>query len=79
MSTEPARVPPMEIKVDEGKWFINKNRLPPRPQTEARQRAIQKQVELYKKLHVIEESNASVITAKFTWYQSLIQTNGGSA
>ena len=56
---EPARVPPMEIEVDESKWFINKNRLPPRPQTEARQRAIQTQVELYKSLNVIEESNAS--------------------
>lgn len=59
VSAEPAKVPPMEITVDEGKWFINKNRLPPRPQSEARQRAIQKQVELYKKLRVIEESNAS--------------------
>ena len=59
VSAEPAKVPPMEITVDEGKWFINKNRLPPRPQTEARQRIIQKQVELYKQLHVIEESNAS--------------------
>lgn len=57
--TEPARIPPMEIQVDETKWFINKNRLPPRPQTEARQQAIQKHIGLYKELHVIEESNAS--------------------
>ena len=56
---EPARIPPMEIQVDESKWLINKNRLPPRPQTEARQRAIQKHVKLYKELQVIEESNAS--------------------
>ncbi len=56
---EPARIPPMDIQVDESKWFINKNRLPPRPQTEARQRAIQKHVGLYKELYVIEESNAS--------------------
>ena len=56
---EPARIPPMEIQIDDSKWLINKNRLPPRPQTEARQRAIQKYVSLYKELHVIEESNAS--------------------
>jgi len=56
---EPAKVPPMEIEVDENKWFINKNRLPPRPQSEARQRSIQQQVTLYKQLKVVEESNAS--------------------
>ncbi len=56
---EPAKIPPMEVEVDESKWYINKNRLPPRPQTEARQRAIQKHIGLYKELKVIEESNAS--------------------
>lgn len=56
---EPADVPPMEIRVDEEKWFTGRNRLPPRPQSGARLRAIQTQVELYKKLNVIEESNAS--------------------
>ena len=57
--SEPARVPPMEIAVDKSKWHTNKNRGPPRPQSEIRQEAIKKQVNKYLELGVIQPSKAS--------------------
>ena len=56
---KPADVPPMEIRVDPEKWHTNKNRGPPRPQSEVRRAAIEKQIKLYKDLKVVEESLAS--------------------
>lgn len=57
--TEPARVPPMEIAVDSNKWYSNKNRGPPRPQSDIRQAAIKTQVNKYLDLGVIKPSKAS--------------------
>jgi hypothetical protein len=57
--SEPARVPPMEIAVDKSKWNTNKNRGPPRPQSDIRQAVIKKQVNKYLELGVIQPSKAS--------------------
>jgi transposase InsO family protein len=59
VKAEPARVPPMEVKVDAQRWHTNKNRGPPRPQSEVRRAAIEKQVKKYLDLKVIEPSSAS--------------------
>lgn len=56
---EPAKIPPMEIKIDPTKWNSAKNRGPPRPQSSLRREVIRKQVALYQKLKVIEPSTAS--------------------
>lgn len=56
---EPARIPPMELKVDPEKWQSNKNRGPPRPQSREKQKEIAKQVNNYLKLGVIQPVNAS--------------------
>lgn len=59
VKSDPADVPPMEIKVDLDKWQTGRSRGPPRPQSFERQEAIAKQVDLYKKLGVIEPSLAT--------------------
>jgi hypothetical protein len=49
----------MEIAVDKSKWNTNKNRGPPRPQSDIRQAVIKKQVNKYLELGVIQPSKAS--------------------
>ena len=57
--SNPAEVPPMELKVNSSKWQSNKNRGPPRPQSREKQKEISKQVNNYLKLGVIKPVNAS--------------------
>ena len=56
--SNPAQIPPMELKVDSSKWKSNKNRGPPRPQSRDKQKEIAKQVNNYLKLGVIKPVNA---------------------
>lgn len=56
--SNPAQIPPMELKVDNSKWKTNKNRGPPRPQSRDKQKEIAKQVNNYLKLGVIKPVNA---------------------
>lgn len=56
--SNPAQIPPMELKVDNSKWKSNKNRGPPRPQSRDKQKEIAKQVNNYLKLGVIKPVNA---------------------
>ena len=50
---------PWWFSVNPDKWHTNKNRGPPRPQSEVRQAAIEKQVKKYLELGVIAPSTAS--------------------
>jgi len=59
VKSEPASIPPMVIEIDEEKWKSNsQNRLPPRPQSAAKQNEIVKQVATMQKLNVIRTSQA---------------------
>ncbi|CAN0456896.1 unnamed protein product [Pylaiella littoralis] len=49
----------MDLKVNSDKWHTNKNRGPPRPQSEVRRAAIEKTVKKYLDLGVIEPSQAT--------------------
>jgi hypothetical protein len=57
--SDPADIPPMELKVDLEKWHSNKHRGPPRPQTKSKQREIEKQIAGLIKLKVVEPSTAA--------------------
>ena len=59
VKSEQAKVPAMDLKVNPDKWHTNKNRGPPRPQSEVRRAAIEKTVKKYLDLGVIEPSPAS--------------------
>ena len=59
VKSESAKVPPMDLKVNPDKWHTNKNRGPPRPQSEVRRMAIKKTFKKYLELEVIEPSTAS--------------------
>lgn len=59
VKSEPAKVPPMDLKLNPDKWHSNKNRGPPRPQSEVRRLATEKTVKKYLELGVIAPSTAS--------------------
>jgi hypothetical protein len=60
VSSQPAKVPPMELHVDESLWYGDPvNRIPPRPQNSRKQEVVREQVELLLKLGVIQPSTAS--------------------
>jgi transposase InsO family protein len=59
LSTEPADIPPFELKVDKNKWESHKNRGPPRVQSPAKQAEILKQVTELLDTGIIEPSQAS--------------------
>jgi hypothetical protein len=56
---EPARVPPLSMKVDIGKWKDKRNRLSPRFLTRDKDADLRKQIALLETLGVIEKSTAS--------------------
>ena len=59
VSAEPALLPPLELKVEEDKWFENKqNRLPPRSQSNARNAEVQRQLNKMIANNVIKPSEA---------------------
>jgi transposase InsO family protein len=58
LRTEPARIEPMKLKVDDSKWKINANRLPPRMISREKEAALNKQIEDYLAQHVVEPSIA---------------------
>ena len=53
-----AKVEPMSIVVDRGKWEVSRNRLPPRHHNSDKQTAIREQVDALLRLGVIEVSHA---------------------
>lgn len=56
---EPAAVPPMEIKVNKTLWQTNRNRGPPRNQSNTKAVEIEKQIKKYLDLGVIKPIDAS--------------------
>ena len=59
LSAQPALLPPFEIEVDANKWTTNKNRRPPRLQTDFKNKEIFRQVELMLASHIIRPSKAT--------------------
>jgi hypothetical protein len=59
VKTEPARAPPLSIKVALEKWKDKRNRLSPRFLTRDKVAALRKQIALLESLGVIEKSTAS--------------------
>lgn len=57
--SEPASVPPMEIKVNLEEWKVPRNRGPPRLQTNTKMAEIEKQIKKYLELGVIKPIDAS--------------------
>jgi transposase InsO family protein len=55
---EPAKVPPLELTVDETAWETPKHHLPPRPQTPANQIEIKRQLDLLIAQNIVRSSNA---------------------
>ena len=55
-----AKVEPMSIVVDRGKWEVSRNRLPPRHHNSDKQTAIREQVDALLRLGVIEASHAPI-------------------
>ncbi len=55
---EPADVTPMELKVDESKWYLPKNRLPPRPYSAAKRKELITQIDYMLLWKVIRSSQA---------------------
>ena len=58
LSRTPAKVPPMEIRVDEAAWGSSENRRPPRPQGRERQEEIREQTRTMLEAGVIRQSVA---------------------
>ena len=58
LRTEPARIEPMKLKVDDSKWKVNANRMPPRMISREKEAALNKQIEDYLAQHVVEPSVA---------------------
>ena len=58
LDEEPANVPPFDLKVDDTKWRVKKNRAPPRPQTSANQADMIKQITTLLKQGIIEKSQS---------------------
>jgi hypothetical protein len=58
LNSEPAKVPPLTIKVDSEKWTHNRNRGPPRFLTRDKDKDLRTQIETLLELGVIEESSA---------------------
>jgi hypothetical protein len=58
LNKQPALVPPMELIVDRALWESNKNRGPPRQQTETKQTEIKKQVDAMLSQGVVQLSQA---------------------
>ena len=58
LGPSPAKVPPMELEVDQALWEVRANQGPPRHQTLEKQREIQKQVEKMLENEVISRSTA---------------------
>jgi hypothetical protein len=56
---EPARVPPLSMKVDSDKWKDKRNRLSPRFLTRDKDADLRKQIALLESFGVIEKSTAS--------------------
>jgi hypothetical protein len=56
---EPAKLPPMNLEVDEEKWRSKENRLPPRQQSAIKQEAIRQQVADMLQQNVIAPSNVA--------------------
>ena len=59
LSSEPATIPPFELKVDKSKWESHSNRGPPRVQKPAKEAEIFRQVDELLKAGIIEPSTAS--------------------
>jgi len=59
LSSEPALVPPMEIKHDPSKWQLPRNRQPPRLQSTEKNEVVREKVEYLLKNKMIEPSNAN--------------------
>ena len=59
LNKEPARIPPMQLKVDESAWRVNRNAGPPRQQSDAKQAEIAKQTSDMLKADVIQPSMAA--------------------
>ena len=58
VAEKPADVTPMEIIVEEQRWFTHANQQPPRPLSTIKQEEVRKQIEHMLKLQVIEPSRA---------------------
>jgi len=59
----PAKVTPMQLKVDISKWKVNKNMIRPRPLSIERERQSRLQIEELRKINVIEDSRAAYCSA----------------
>ena len=58
LRTQPAKIEPMKIVVDDSKWKVNANRTPPRMISREKEAAMIKQIEDYLTQHVVEPSVA---------------------
>lgn len=56
---KPARIPPMEIEIDQSKWRKNCNRGPPRPVSTQKEQEIRRQIDKMLELNIIETSTAT--------------------
>jgi hypothetical protein len=56
---KPARIPPMEIEIDQSKWKKNCNRGPPRPVSAPKEQEIRRQIDKMLELKIIETSTAT--------------------
>jgi hypothetical protein len=59
LPTEPARLEPFVLQVDDKKWEVRANQGPPRQHTVEKQQFLLKQLIEYKKQNVIQNSNAA--------------------
>ena len=58
LPSNPAKISPFDLKVDETKWSVSKKRTPPRPQSTANQVDIVKQITELEKAGIIEKSQS---------------------
>jgi hypothetical protein len=59
LSKTPANIPPMQLKIDESRWYTSQNRSPPRPQSPVKRQAIRDMIEEMLRAGVIAPSQAS--------------------
>ena len=59
LNDEPARIPPMQLNVNDEAWFTNKTRGPPRPTSLSKQEAIRDQIDIYIPQKVVKASQAT--------------------
>ena len=58
LPSQPANIPPFDLKVDDSKWSLPRNRTPPRPQSAANQVDIVKQLNELEAAGIIEKSQS---------------------